>query len=77
MTGSNRQPLPPIINEEDDVEFPFMKSDFFSDVALAVSTTDGGGTNEAPPQGARRSQPAVNVNNLSVTIQPFTVTRLI
>jgi len=46
-------------------------------VALAVSTTDGGGTNEAPPQGARRSQPAVNVNNLSVTIQPFTVTRLI
>lgn len=45
--------LPPIINE-DDGELPFFKQDFFSDVALIVSTEE-----PADHHGARRTKNVV------------------
>lgn len=46
--------LPPIINE-DDGELPFFKQDFFSDVALIVSTDEPTDHHH----GARRSNNVV------------------
>ncbi|XP_052772840.1 uncharacterized protein LOC128211808 isoform X1 [Mya arenaria] len=56
--------LPPIINE-DDGDLPFFKQDFFSDVALTVSTSDGGrGPGDHTEHGAKRSQAAVQTRKL-------------
>lgn len=52
-----RTQLPPIINE-DDGELPFFKQDFFSDVALIVSTDE-----PTDHQGTRKTKNAVIVIN--------------
>lgn len=67
-TGNAKPTLPPIINE-DDGEFPFMKQDFFSDVALIVSTpTEWALTNQDPSSHSsrRQTQPAVNLENVDL-----------
>lgn len=57
---ANRPALPPIINE-DDGELPFFKQDFFSDVALIVSSVERG---DPDHHGARKPKNVVNLNSV-------------